>query len=255
MAALLALAPMPVAAQSIPASQGGMFEAASFLHRVSNGYGNWGGARLRAVVPAGGRNLFHFEAVGQRAFGDDGVYVSAGHQHRFGDGWISYLAVAGGSGDFFFPDLRVDALLTRTLLPSRRLLVTAGGTWVTSKAAYRDRTAVAALTAYLGASAVLEVGGRLNWSSPGDVTSQRGSAALTLGRVERRFLVVRGGAGTEAYQLTGVSATERRFRSTEAAVTWREWLGAGFGMMVGGEWYDNPFYTRTGAQLGLFASW
>jgi len=254
---VLLLTPAAAMGQGAPlaAPRGGLFEVSGFAHRVSDGFGDWRGGRLRAVLPAGARDLFHLEAVGQRAFGDDGIYASAAHQHTFGDSWISYLAVSGGSGDFFFPDLRLDALLTRKLLPSRRLLLSAGGTWVTSKGVYRDRTAVAAATAYLGASAVLEVGGRFNWSTPGDLSSQRGYAALTLGRSGERFLVVRGGAGTEAYQLTGISATERRFRSSEVAVTWREWLGPRIGMLVGGERYHNPFYSRAGAQLGLFAAW
>jgi YaiO family outer membrane protein len=226
--AALVLAPTVGEAQSVPpALRGGMLEASGFVHQVTNGFGDWHGARLRAVVPAGSRSVFFLEGVGQRAFRDDGFYATVAHQLAAGDDWITYLGIGAGSGEFVFPDLRVDATVTRKLLPSRRLLVSVGGTWVRSKDVYRDRTAVAALTGYLGATAVLEVGGRFNWSSPGEVASQRAYAALTLGRSGRRYLVLRGAGGSEAYQLTGSGATEHKFNSTEASLSWRECLGTG----------------------------
>lgn len=242
------------AAQSPPALRGGMIELSGFAHRVTNDFGNWRGGRIRAVVPSGA-TVVYLEAVAQSAFRDDGQYGSAALQHGFGEAWIGFVAVGGGTGEFFWPELRVDASLARKLLPSRRLVMTVGGTWVRSKEVYRDRAATASVAAYLGSTAVLEVGGRFNWSTPGDVTSQRGHLALTLGRPGQRYLVLRGAAGSEAYQLTGSGATEQQFNSTEASVSWREWLGRRFGIVVGGEWYDNPFYTRTGVQLGLFAGW
>lgn len=252
--ACLCLFPALLPAQEAPRLRGGMVEASGFVHRVTGDFGDWRGGRLRAVLPAS-RSVFYLETVAQRAFGDDGLYASAAHQLAIGTSWISYLGVGGGTGDFFFPDLRLDAQLTRKLLPSGRLLVSAGGTWVRSKAAFEDRTAVGALTGYLADGVVLEVGGRFNWSNPGDVTSQRGHAALTLGRLGQRYVVVRAGGGSEAYQLTGSGDTERKFNSTEATVTWREWLGPRVGMVLGVEAYDNPFYTRTGAQVGLFVGW
>jgi len=249
------LVPAIGSAQAPPVLRGGTIEASGFVHQVTNDFGDWRGGRLRVVLPAGARNVFYLEGVGQRAFGDDGAYASLAHQHAFGDSWISYLGVGGGTGEFYFPDVRVDASLGRKLLPSRRLLVTVGGTWVRSKDVYRDRALMASLTGYLGRAAVLEAGGRFNWSTPGDVASQRGYLALTLGTTGSRYLVVRGAAGSEGYQLTGSGTTERKFNSSEASISWREWLGSRAGIVVGAEWYDNPFYTRTGVQLGLFAGW
>ncbi len=249
------LAPQGVAGQAAPVLRGGLVELGGFSHRVTNSYGNWSGVRLRAVLPVGPGSVFYLEGVGQRAFHDEGIYTSGAIQQAIGGDWIGYLGVGGGTGDFYFPDLRVDATLTRKLLPSRRLLISVGGTWVRSKDVYRDRTATAAITAYLGSAVVVEAGGRFNWSTPGEVTSRRGALALTMGRAGQRYLVLRGAGGTEAYQLTGSNATEQKFTSTEASLSWREWLGTRVGFVLGGEWYDNPYYTRTGVQLGLFAGW
>lgn len=253
--ALVAMVPGLARAQEPAPLRGGMLEASGFAHWVTNEFGDWRGGRLRAILPAGRRDVLYLEGVGQRAFGDDGFYGSVSHQHALGDEWITFVSVGAGSGEFFFPEARVDAMLTRKLLASRRLLVSAGGTWVRSKDVYRDRTAVASVTGYLSPTAVLEVSGRFNWSTPGDLTSQRGAVALTLGRAGQRYLVLRGGGGGESYQLTGTGETERSFTSTEASISWREWLGRQTGFMIGGEWYDNPFYTRTGIQVGLFVGW
>lgn len=251
---LALFAATPAAGQD-PPLRGGIVEASGFFHRVTNDFGDWRGGRLRAVLPAGARAVFYLEGVAQRAFGDDGTYGTAAWQQALGNDWITYVSAGAGTGEFFFPELRLDAQLTRKLLASRRLLVSIGGTWVRSKDVYRDRTAVASLTGYLGSSAVLEVSGRFNWSTPGDLASQRGAVALTLGRAGQRYVVLRGGAGTESYQLTGAGQVERSFSSTEASLSWREWLGRRTGVIVVGEWYDNPFYTRTGAQVGVFVGW
>lgn len=255
LAIVVAVVPGVTRAQEPAPLRGGVLEASGFAHRVTNEFGDWRGGRLRAVLPAGRRDVFYLEGVGQRAFGDDGVYGAVSHQHGFGNEWITFVSVGAGSGEFFFPEVRVDAMLTRKLLASRRLLVSVGGTWVRSKDVYRDRTAVASVTGYLSPTAVLEVSGRFNWSTPGDLTSQRGAVALTLGRAGQRYLVLRGGGGGESYQLTGVGETERSFTSTEASLSWREWLGRQTGFLIGGEWYHNPFYTRTGLQAGLFVGW
>lgn len=235
--------------------RGGYLEATVLAHRVTDQFGDWRGARLRAAVPAGSRDVLFLEALAQRAFGDDGVYAAAAHQHRFGDEWVTMLGIAGGTGAFFFPDLRVDAILSRKLLPSRRLVLSAGGSWIQSKDVYRDRALLLGATGYLADGVVVEAGLRFNWSRPGDQASQRVHGALTLGREGSRYLVLRGSAGTEAYQLTGTGRTERRFRSTEAAITWREWLGRRVGLLAAAEWYDNPFYVRTGGQVGLVIGW
>lgn len=254
LAALGLLAAGPAAGQD-PPLRGGLVEASGFLHSVTNDFGDWRGGRLRAVVPAGRRDVVYLEAVAQRAFGDDGAYATGAWQHAFGNDWITYVSAGAGSGEFFFPALRLDAMLTRKLLASRRLLASVGGTWVRSKDVYRDRTAVASLAGYLGSSAVLEVSGRFNWSTPGNLASQRGAVALTLGRAGQRYVVLRAAGGTESYQLTGPGQVERSFRSTEASVSWREWLGRHAGVVLGGEWYDNPFYMRAGAQVGVFVGW
>jgi YaiO family outer membrane protein len=130
-----------------------------------------------------------------------------------------------------------------------------GGTFVRAKTIYQDKAAFAGLTWYAGRGVLAELGARVNWSDPNAVRSERVNAAFTLGAGGRRIVTLRGSAGTEGYQLTGTSATLRRFKSQELAVSWRQWTGRRWGFVLAGEIYDNPFYTRAGLSLGAFRGW
>lgn len=240
------------AAQS-PAPGASWVEAGGFYHRVSHDFGDWKGGYLRGVF-SGARNVWYLDARAQEAFRDHGVYGALANVHTFGSRVYSQLSVGGGTGTYVLPDLRLDAALAVKLGRARSVVLTAGGTFVKAKRIYEDRAGTAGLVWYAG-PAVLEVSGRINWSNPDAVRSERITGAVTLGRAGRRLVAIRGGAGTEGYQLTGVAATQRRFRSQEAGISWREWAGARFGVVLGGELYHNPFYTRVGASLGFFRGW
>lgn len=248
-AALLVMMAAPLAAQR-PA---GWLQAEGFYHAVTNDFGDWKGVALRAVAPTAVRTIVYGDLIAQEAFNDRGVYAAAGLRHGFGD-WFTLVSVGGGTGDYVLPELRADASLGKAWLARRNLVTILGATYVKSKDIYEDVAVSAAVATYLPGVTV-EVGGRINWSSPDAVRSERAWGALTLGRERRRLVVLRGGGGYEGYQLTGVVDTRQRFRSWEASATWREWLGGQVGVFAGGEWYDNPYYTRTGVTLGLFRHW
>lgn len=248
--ALLSLLATPARAQG-PA---GWLQAEGFYHRVTNDFGDWKGVALRTMVPSGGRNLWYGDLVAQEAFDDRGVYASVGNRHVLGATWFSFVSVAGGTGEFFFPDLRADAALGHTWLARKNLATIVGVTYVNSKSIYEDFAVFGSVAGYFP-GVTLELGGRLNWSWPDAVNSERIFGAVTLGRERSRLVVLRAGGGTEGYQLTGITETERSFTSYEASISWRQWLAGHVGLFLAGEWYDNPFYTRTGVTLGVFRHW
>lgn len=242
-----------VLAQVVPTG-GRWIEAGGFHHRVSNDFGHWTGGYARAVL-GGRRDVWYLDARAQKAFGDGGAYGSLANVHTFGSRIYTQLGVGGGTGDFVFPELRVDAALAIKLGAARSVVVTVGGTLVRAKTNHRDRAVSAALTWYAARGVMAELGGRINWSDPNAVRSERANGALTLGTHGRRIVTLRGSAGTEGYQLTGTAATLRRFKSQEVGLSWREWAGRRWGFVLGGEFYDNPFYTRAGLSLSLFRDW
>ena len=241
------------AAAQAPAPGASWIEAGGFYHRVSGDFGDWKGGYVRAVL-SGARNVWYLDAKGQEAFRDQGVYGALANVHSFGSRVYSQLSIGGGTGVYVLPELRLDGALAIKLGRRKSVVATAGGTWVKSKSIYKDRAAFGGLVWYAG-PAVLEVAGRINWSDPNAVRSERINGAITLGRSGHRLVVIRGGAGTEGYQLTGTASTLRRFRSQEAGLSWRQWTGRHFGLVLGGELYHNPFYTRAGVSLGFFRAW
>jgi YaiO family outer membrane protein len=229
-------------------------EAGAFYHHVDQGFGSWKGGYARAVV-AGARNVWYLDARAQEAFRDRGVYGSLANVHHFGSRLFTQLGVGGGTGKYVLPELRADGALTLKLGSAHALLLTAGGSYIKSKSIYDDRALFGSLAWYATPSLLLDLGGRVNWSDPGAVRSERVSGALTWGRPGGAIVTLRGGAGTEGYQLTSAPVTLQKFRSQEAGVTLRHWLVRHAGVVLGGEWYHNPFYTRAGGSLGFFHAW
>ena len=247
--AVLLWAPSVASAQS-PA---GWVQAEGFYHKVTNDYGDWYGGALHAVVPQG-RNIWYGDVLAQRAFEDDGLWLSAANRHAFGTDWFTFVSAGAGSGDYFFPDLRLDAQVGKAWLARRSLVTSLGGMYARSKSVYED-VAITGSVAYYLPGVTIEGGGRVNWSSPGSIATGRGYGAVTVGRERKRLVTLRVAGGYEGYQLTGDVATERKFQSGEASLSWREWLKGPVGIFGRLDWYDNPFYTRTGVTLGLFRHW
>lgn len=241
----------PASPPSAPAS---WVEAGGFYQHVSDDFGSWTGGYARLVL-AGARNAWYLDAKAQEAFRDRGVYGSLANVHSFGSRFYTQLGIGAGTGKYVLPDLRADGSLTFKLGAAKALLLTAGGTYVKSKSIYDDQALFGSLTWYATPSVLLEAGGRVNWSDPGAVRSARVRAALTAGRAGRTILTLQGSAGTEGYQLTSAPVTLQKFKSQEAGVSLRQWLGGHLGIVAGGEWYHNPFYTRAGGSLGFFHAW
>lgn len=249
---LCALAPLCLSAQRPPPSS--WVEAGAFYHHVTDDFGDWKGGYARAVL-AGSRDVWYLDAKAQEAFRDRGVYGALANVHTFSDRFYTQVGIGAGTGDFVLPDLRLDASLNFKLGSARSLVFTAGGTLVDAKSGFEDRALFGSLTWYAGASVLLEGGARINWSNPGSVSSVRGYGSLSVGRSGSSLFSLRGSAGGEGYQLAGPGAPLREFNSEEAGLSWRIWFARSVGMVVGGDWYHNPFYTRTGASFGLFHAW
>jgi YaiO family outer membrane protein len=232
----------------------GWIQAEGFYHGVTGDFGDWKGGALRLMAPAGRSSIVHAELIAQEAFRDTGVWGSLGLRQQLGPSWFAMASAGSGTGDYYFPDLRSDVVVGKAWFPRRNLVSLVGATWVKSKREYEDLGLSGSLALYLPGAAI-EAGGRVNWSDPEAVRTGRAFGAVTLGRDRHRYVTLRGSVGHEGYQLTGEVDTERRFRSQEAGILWREWLSGSLGAVVGVEWYDNPFYTRTGVTLGLFRHW
>jgi YaiO family outer membrane protein len=256
----MAMVAQQAAAQSAPARVDPVRHVDLLVdyHDVSGGFGDWASLGMRLILPASeapARTVWQIEGLWRRAFGDAGAYASVAVQQALGGDWLAHLAVGSGGGEFIFPDARVDISLSRKWLSRQQLLTTVGAGMVDAKQGYRDRSAFASVAWYVVPGLVIEGGARRNRSLPGAVTSTRAFGALTLGTERRRYVVLRGSAGDEGYQLIGPRAALVTFSSREAGISWREWLGRDWGAFVQGERYTNPHYDRTGMTGGVFVYW
>lgn len=241
-------------AQVTPPAGQSWVELGGFYHSVSNGFGDWKGGYFRGVSSSR-RNVWYLEAKGQEAFKDNGGYGSIANVHSFGSRVYTQIGIGGGTGNYTLPEARVDLALSVKLGRARSVILTGGGTWVRAKTIYEDKAAFGSLTWYAGPTVVATVGGRVNWSDPNAVRSERGEGSLTLGRWGTAQLTLRGRAGTEGYQLTGTATTLQRFKSQEGGASLRAWTGHNWGVVLGGEYYHNPFYSRSGGSAGVFLGW
>lgn len=255
--AALLVAPTALGAQGAPARSpyDRRLEVIGDRHQVSAGLGDWTGVTVRLALPDGTRDTWYAEALTRRAFRDEGAYASLALQHDWSPRLFSFVSVGGGSGEFIFPDLRLDASLSAKWGTRPSVITTLGTTIIDAKLGYRDVGGVGSVTLHLAPQAIAEAGVRVTRSTPGDVDAARGNMALTLGRQGSGVLVLRGSSGREGFQLLGTNAAVRRFTSHEGGIVWRQWMGGWGGALLQGEHYRNPYYRRTGVGLGIFAHW
>lgn len=240
--------------QELPA-QRNWVELTGIYHSVSNNYGDWKGAEARAGIPVGRNDFFYLDFLAQETFGDSGVYGVVANTHLWNEDWYTHLAVGSGTGDFYFPDVSVAGSVSRKWLPSRQLITTLGGGYTDSKDGHHDFSLLTSVTVYLFDQFIAEGGARITWSNPGSVQTARGFGVLTYGSDRNRFVTLRYEGGKEGYQPIGSTTTIVDFSSNEVSLSWREWVASNWGPVAKVSYYDNPYYSRTGATFGFFYEW
>lgn len=236
-------------------TQQNWIELTGRYHFLSNSYGDWKGGEVKANIGAGRDDVLLFDFLAQKTFGDDGVYSSVTDTHIWDEDWYSQLAAGAGTGKFYFPDVRVDASLSKKWLNSRCLVTTLGGGFSEAKDIHRDIYMLASMTVYFENNFIAEAGTRITWSNPGTVQSERGFCVITYGTNRNRYVTLRYEGGKEGYQPIGTLTTIVGFLSHEVSLNWREWIGANYGTVAKAEYYKNPFYSRDGLTFGLFYEW
>jgi len=218
---------------------------------LTGGYGSWSGGYLRTVYEKK-NNVWNGEINGQREFGDAGVYFGLGDTHTFSENWYGALTVGSSVKGFFWPRFRADAFMNRKLLAKRQLIATLGYGYYDAKDVHRNHYAYAGSTYYFTKPWVVEEGLYLGISNPGAVFAPSGFVAVTEGTEKHHYITIRTGFGEEGYQLVGPTILLTKFESQELTGTWRKWVGKEWGFDWVGDYYHNPYYSRSGVTAGLF---
>jgi YaiO family outer membrane protein len=247
----------PLHAQDASPARERSIEAGAFAHSVSDGFGSWRGGYLRAMTPLGARDLLTLDVVAQRAFRDVGGFAALSLRHDLSARLFVVAAGGAGTGRFALPAARADLLVGRAFGARRAVVLAAGASYVDAQAVYADRAVLGSVAWYASPVLVLEVAGRVNSSTPGDVRSFRIAPTLTR-RLNggRQLLTLRADVGTEAYQLlAGPAAVARDFGSTHFSGALRHRASDAWGATLQAEAYRNPYYTRAGLRAGVLRFW
>ncbi|MBV8049653.1 MAG: YaiO family outer membrane beta-barrel protein [Acidobacteriaceae bacterium] len=230
---------------------GSYVESGGSYLTLSNGFGYWAGGYTR-VAYSRGPDVFNGELNAQHEFGDAGAYFAIGDTHTFNPDWYGAFTFGSSAGGFFWPRYRTDGFLNKKWLGRKQFITTAGLTYYAAKDVHRDRVFYLGSTYYFEKPWILEEGLYFNVSSPGAVFAPAGFVAVTRGRAQHQYIVVRTGLGEEGYQLIGPTVSLAQFQSQSVTVMWRKWIGNNWGFNLVGDYYHNPFYDRGGSSFGIF---
>lgn len=229
-------------------------EANALAQSVTNNFGNWQGAYVRLVSPST-RDTWYVDALGLHAFGESGVQIGATQRHDWNSRVFQMIGANVGSGASIMPRARIDGALGLRLGAARQFQATGGLSYVKSVTALHDIAGLASLAWYAPHALMFEAGVRYNVSRPGDIRSHRLSMTSVWTPSAKRSFSLRAIGGSEGWQVLNTATTLTRFQSQEVALAWREKLTAHTAVSAQGDWYHNPFYTRSGVTLGVARYW
>lgn len=247
----------PAPAGGAPAGQpkppfSGSLEFGTGYSAMSAGYSPGDQTYLHADIEQTSNTEWSGDVLRARDFGDTGYLFVGGVMHDFADSLYGDLHMGGSSGGFFLPAFTVEGSLHKKWLSQKQLVTGFGMGYDRAKDEHRDTRLLASASYYFSRPWMLESGATFNLSAPGTVFSHSQYLAIRQGRNNKYFVTLRGEFGNEAYQITGVNTSISDFMSRSVSLTWRQWVHAGWGFNLAGQYYSNPYFQRKGGQLGIF---
>lgn len=241
----------PVAQAPTGANMQRNLELSTGFQNLSAGFGSWRDLTLRGTygLPS---HVLQGEISANRRFNKDGTFIGVSDTYTFNEDWYSNVALGFGDGAFYLPRYRVDATLYKKWFTDRSLITSVGAGYYKAPDGHTDSSVSLGLAYYFAAPWIVEGGVRLNSSNPGAIKTQQQFLALTYGRVKQDLVTVRHSWGGEGYQTIAANTQLVNFASQETSISWRHWFAPRTGVLIGANRYTNPFYNRTGLNVGIF---
>ena len=226
-------------------------ELSAGYQNLTAGLGSWRDLTLRGTygLPS---HLLQGEISTIRRFNQNGVFVGLGDTYTFNEDWYGNVSVGFGDGAFYLPKYRVNATLYKKWLPQRNLVTSIGVGKYKAPDGHVDNSLALGVVYYFDAPWVAEFGLNANNSDPGAIKTQQQFLALTYGRNKENLVTVRHAWGSEGYQTIATNAQLINFASKESSVSWRHWFAPRTGVSLSANRYTNPFYIRSGMNVGIF---
>ena len=226
-------------------------ELSTGYQNLTAGLGSWRDLTLKGTygLPS---HLLQGEISTMRRFNQNGVFVGLSDTYTFNEDWYGSVAVGFGDGAFYLPKYRVNATLYKKWLPQRNLVTSIGVGKYKAPDGHVDNSLALGAVYYFDAPWVAEFGLTANSSNPGAIKTQQQFLALTYGRAKENLVTVRHAWGNEGYQTIATNAQLVNFPSKESSISWRHWFAPRTGVSVSANRYTNPFYIRSGMNVGIF---
>ena len=226
-------------------------ELSTGYQNLTAGLGSWRDLTLKGTygLPS---HLLQGEISTMRRFNQNGVFVGLSDTYTFNEDWYGSVAVGFGDGAFYLPKYRVNATLYKKWLPQRNLVTSIGVGKYKAPDGHVDNSLALGVVYYFDAPWVAEFGLTANSSNPGAIKTQQQFLALTYGRAKENLATVRHAWGNEGYQTIATNAQLVNFPSKESSISWRHWFAPRTGVSVSANRYTNPFYIRSGMNVGIF---
>lgn len=248
-----ALPVLPTPATSTPLQSDGQrnLELSTGYQSLTGGFGSWRDVALRGTYGFQS-HVVQAEVSASRRFNTDGVFVGVSDTYTFNDDWYANVAVGAGDGAFYLPRYRLDATLYKKWLADRSLVTSVGAGHYKAPDGHTDNSVSLGLVYYFSTPFIAEAGVRFNSSNPGAIKTHQQFVAVTYGRAKENLLTVRHNWGREGYQTITANTQLVNFSSKETSISWRHWIDTRTGFLVGANRYANPFYHRSGVNVGVF---
>ena len=227
-------------------------EGGGIYYDLDEGYESTYGEYFRARFETSVTDAWTFDITNLDRFNDDGTQITVGNVHQFTDRLYTQLYVAGSSGGFFWPRMRVDGAISVKWLEDKQFVTTVGGGYFDAKDEHDDTKGFVDLTYWFENLLVLSAGYQLNVSEPGTIHSTSGYVVASYVKDKTRIMSIRGGLGDQAYQALPGGIADIDFPFHSIRVTWREWVGETWGINLAAEHYSSEVYDQNGFELGFF---
>lgn len=242
----------PVSTVPAAVSSKGHIDAGIQRYVLTDHQPSWEGEYVRGAWVQDEKNVWNYEVVNARRYGDSGTFYGAGLTHTFDEDWYAALSAGSSSGGFFWPRERVDVFVHYKFLEKRNLVAMIGYTHYQAKDAHHDQILHLGADYYFESPWIVSGEFLVNDSSPGHVKANYAFLTATYGHEKESYLTLRIGHGKEAYQLLGGEQVIAGFYSSIATLSYRKWIGRDWGVNFVGEYYTNSLYKRRGVEIGIF---
>ncbi|MEO0559845.1 MAG: YaiO family outer membrane beta-barrel protein [Bacteroidota bacterium] len=204
--------------------------------------------RLAYVTPGPDGGAWRIDADLESRFGERGLGLNIQHTRDLGERWTGAAYAGTGTDNIFLPRFRAGVEAGRKW--GNQWVMAAGVGVFDAHDVHRDLL-IHAEARRRSEHWMIQGGGRLSVSTPGTEVGGTLSMAVTHISPGGRWVLARVAASHEAWLVTEPVPLQVGFESVEGMVQVRQPVTGGVRVLVGAMHYRNPYYTRSGLEMGL----